>query len=245
MILFISDIHLPVQVDHPLSQTFIHFLHYQALLADELYILGDLFDVWLGDDIGLTQYAHIIRSLAAFTQSGRQLWVQQGNRDFLLSCEFAEATGAQMLPEISVCLLAQQQLVLCHGDALCTDDVKYLSLRSQLRQPLWQRQFLSQSVSERVAFVQRIQQESQLQKEEKSSDIMDVTQIGVEALMASYPLGTHLIHGHTHRPAIHEMPQGGCRYVLSDWRPAPVNLLAWTQKLGLHHIAFQNKNSDD
>lgn len=218
-ILFIADVHLPLQVDAPISQAFLNFMRSKALEAQTLYILGDLFDGWIGDDVGLVAYAPFISALAEYTQSGRSLYVGLGNRDFLLKSDFAQATGATLLGDETEIELGKEKAVLLHGDTLCTDDVEYLKMRALFTHPVWQAQALQKSPAERMAIAQQLRAASEGQKDSKSAAIMDVTQTGVDDLLSRHPHVQHIIHGHTHRPKQHEAHQGVTRWVLGDWRP--------------------------
>lgn len=233
MILFIADIHLSTQMDDPLNRTFLSFMHRKARQASHLYILGDLFDAWLGDDLGLIVYAPIIKALADYTQAGHQLSICTGNRDFLLKQYFALATGAQLLGDETEIQLGQEKAVLLHGDTLCTDDTAYLKLRTMLHNPEWQAQILQKSAAERIAFAQQLKQGSRSDKHQKSSEIMDVTDVGIEALLDKHPEVRHIIHGHTHRPAHHLITNNKHRWVVSDWDVNPIQILSWEEKIGL------------
>lgn len=218
-ILFIADVHLPMQVDSPISQTFLNFMRTKALEADSLYILGDLFDGWIGDDVGLLAYAPFIKALADFSQTGRKLFVGLGNRDFLLKSDFAQATGASLLADETEIQLGKTSAVLLHGDTLCTDDVDYLKMRALFTNPDWQAQALAKSPAERLQIAQQLKAASEGQKSEKSEAIMDVTQQGINDLLSRHAKVQHIIHGHTHRPMQHESNHGVTRWVLGDWRP--------------------------
>lgn len=236
MILFTADVHLPVQVEHPLTQSFLSFLSDKARQADTLIILGDLFEVWLGDDLGLTLYDPVIQALRDYTQAGHRLDVCHGNRDFLLGQDFASVTGAQLLTEETQLTLPDgTTAVLLHGDTLCTEDSDYLNLRKQLRNPSWQNDFLAKSTEERLVIARQLRQHSQLHNQHKTDSIMDVTQQGIDDLLARHPQITHIIHGHTHRPAHHQLSDGKHRWVLGDWRPDTQLLISNEQGLTLTH----------
>lgn len=218
-ILFIADVHLPLQVDASISQAFLNFMQTKALEAQTLYILGDLFDGWIGDDVGLVAYATFISALAEYTRSGRSLYVGLGNRDFLLKSDFAQATGAILLGDETEIELGNEQAVLLHGDTLCTDDVDYLKMRTLFTNPNWQAQALQKSPAERMAIAQQLKAASEGQKGIKSAEIMDATQTGIDDLLNRHPNVKHIIHGHTHRPMQHLPYRGVTRWVLGDWRP--------------------------
>lgn len=235
---FIADVHLPPQVDAPLTQAFLHFMRTHALEAEALYILGDLFDGWLGDDVGLLQYAPVIQALAHFSQTGRQLQIGKGNRDFLLKETFAQATGCQLLAEVSTITLDKQQCLLLHGDTLCTDDVDYLAMRKQFTTDTWQADILSKPVEERIRIAQQLKAASEHSKIHKTTEIMDVTTLGLDQLLDNYPDASVIIHGHTHRPKLHPPYRHVHRYVLGDWRPS-ADYLHWDgQQLTFRHFSY-------
>jgi len=238
MILFIADVHLPPQVDHPISQAFIAFMQSKAREASHLYILGDLFDGWLGDDIGLVMYAPIIQQLAHYTQSGHQLSVCLGNRDFLLKTDFAAATGAELLADETEIQLGAEIALLCHGDTLCTGDTEYLALRQTLHNPDWQTQILQKTATERLAFAQQLKDSSRYEKHQKEAAIMDVTTEGTSDLLNRHPNITHIIHGHTHKPNHHCLANNKHRWVVSDWHANPIQLISWQTASGLELISL-------
>ncbi len=217
--LFISDLHL--QQSHPkTTQAFLDFLQQQAIHARQLYLLGDLFEYWAGDDDMATPYhQQIIQALSAVRKTGVELFWIAGNRDFLVGTEFAKTIGATLLPDPFVATIGKLHVTLSHGDTLCTDDVAYMAFRAQVRDSNWQRNFLSLPLAERKAIIRNLRQNSQQAQRMKSAEIMDVHPNAVAALWSE--TGTSLmIHGHTHRPARHETHKGQStyvRYVLPDW----------------------------
>lgn len=233
MIFFIADVHLPPQVDHPISQAFINFIQGKAQQAEHLYILGDLFDGWLGDDLGLIMYAPIIQVLADYTQKGHKLSICTGNRDFLLKADFAAATGAKLLQDETEIILGTEVALLLHGDTLCTDDVEYLLLRETLYDSNWQTQILQKTAAERVAFAQQLKQNSKMGKDQKNDLIMDVTLKGITDLLSFHSEITHVIHGHTHKPNHHNLANNLHRWVVSDWSNELITLVCWDVKTGL------------
>jgi UDP-2,3-diacylglucosamine hydrolase len=237
--LFIADVHLPAQVEHPISRAFIAFMQNKAREAEHLYILGDLFDGWLGDDIGLVIYAPMIQVLADYTRAGHQLSICTGNRDFLLKADFATATGARLLNDETEITLGKETAVLLHGDTICTDDTEYLSLRKTLHNSEWQAQILQKTVAERLAFAQQLKDSSRNEKHQKDDAIMDVTIEGITDLLTRYPNVTHIIHGHTHKPNHHLLPDNKHRWVVSDWHTEAIQLLSWQQE-----IRLETMNSD-
>jgi UDP-2,3-diacylglucosamine hydrolase len=213
--LFVSDVHLSDALPHT-TEAFLQFLTTQAVHAERLYLLGDLFEYWAGDDDGATPYNHsIIAALTTVSDAGTKLYWIAGNRDFLVGEDFALQTAAQLLEDPHELQLAGQHLLISHGDALCTDDVSYMAFRSMVRDPAWQKQFLSKPLSERKAIIQSMRQASNSEQKSKSMAIMDVNQNAVARLCEQYP-GASLIHGHTHRTATHTEAHG-LRYVLPDW----------------------------
>lgn len=234
--LFIADIHLPpMQVAHPLTQAFLTFLAGKATETDALYILGDLFDGWLGDDVGLTHYDAVISALAKYRQAGHQLWIGHGNRDFLLKEDFFKATGANFLTEETELTLGSERAILLHGDSLCTDDHRYQAFRQQALSPDWQAQVLALSLQDRLALLAKIKDQSRDDSVHKTDAEMDVTLEGLSDLWQRHPNCQQMIHGHTHKPAHHIDPQGRARWVLADWRPT-AKALGYTPALGLHWV---------
>ena len=216
--LFISDIHLGDE--HPeISQRFIEFLTTEAPAADALYILGDLFDVWIGDDAVQAEHRPALDALRQLSDSGVPIYVMHGNRDFLLGKAFESMTGCQLINEAIVIDLHGTPTLLMHGDSLCTDDVEYIQLRAQLRNSEWQQQFLSASIEQRIQIARQYRSESMSRIQNKSVEIMDVNSNAVIEAMRTHGV-TQLIHGHTHRPAVHALEIDGKpaqRIVLGDW----------------------------
>lgn len=213
---FIADLHLCPQRPQ-LTQALSGFLHQHAqdYPGCQLFVLGDLFDAWLGDDDDAplaTQVRHMLRE---FTDSGCALFIMHGNRDFLLRDAFAASTGAQLLPDPTVVTLGGEPTLLLHGDSLCTDDAPYQAFRAQVRQPQWQDTLLAQPLSERREIAAHMRRESTAANAEKSAALMDVNRESTEATAARYGV-TRMIHGHTHRPHRHTEPWG-TRWVLGDW----------------------------
>ena len=180
--LFISDLHLnPEQPDT--IRLFLDFLKHQASQAETVYILGDLFEAWLGDDLVLPEYTPIIEALHALTHNGVPVKVMHGNRDFMMGHEFERMTGCELLQEPTLIELDGQRVLLLHGDTLCIDDVPYQQLREQLRSPHWISEFLAKSVEERIAFAKHLRDKSKEATSEKQADIMDVNAQAVEQVM--------------------------------------------------------------
>lgn len=216
--LFVSDLHL--SPERPgLHAVFLDFLRGPAAQAEALYILGDLFEYWAGDDDDDPFNAGVLAALRARAAGGTKILVMHGNRDFLFGERFAGDSGATLIPDPTVVDLYGTPTLLMHGDTLCTDDVDYQRFRAQVRDPRYQQQFLSQPLANRKQFIAGLRDTSAKEKSLKSMEIMDVAPAAVEAALCEhgYP---RLIHGHTHRPARHEHVVDGhrCeRWVLGDW----------------------------
>ncbi|HEU4709707.1 MAG TPA: UDP-2,3-diacylglucosamine diphosphatase [Methylophilaceae bacterium] len=218
--LFISDLHL-CRTRPAITHAFLGFLQAAAGRAEALYILGDLFEYWAGDD-DLEDASHrgIIAGLSALQKAGTRLFFMHGNRDFLLGENFAKAAGAILLSDPTPLTLYGKRVLLTHGDELCTDDTDYQAFRQQVRNPAWQSTFLAQPLSARKAQIEALRQRSEQEKSHKAASIMDVNAEAVHALLRQYGYPELLIHGHTHRPARHEIEVDGhrCeRWVLGDW----------------------------
>jgi len=217
--LFISDLHLD-QERPAITDLFGRFLDEEARGADALYILGDLFEAWVGDDDPSDVGAFVADRLAALSKAGTPSYFIRGNRDFLLGDDYARRARMRILPDPAVVVLEGAPAVLMHGDTLCTDDVAYQAFRTQTRDPKWQAQFLSQPLAARIAFAQQARaaskaHQSGLKSEGLMEAITDVAPATVDATMARFGI-PRLIHGHTHRPKVHD-EKNGTRIVLGDW----------------------------
>jgi UDP-2,3-diacylglucosamine hydrolase len=217
--LFLSDSHLCPS--HPrVTELFLQFARDTAPHAESLYILGDLFEYWIGDDDLADPFnASIAHTLRKISDDGVKLYFMHGNRDFLLGEKFAAACGGTLLDDPLLIDLHGTQTLLTHGDALCTADTEYQAFRKQVRDSEFQKQFLAKPLSERRATVENLRAQSEQQKKIKPMGIMDVTESAVHDLLRQYHY-PRLIHGHTHRPALHQHQVDGktCeRYVLKDW----------------------------
>jgi UDP-2,3-diacylglucosamine hydrolase len=216
--LFISDLHLSAERPD-ITSLFIQFLNKEARQAEALYILGDLFEAWLGDDMVLPEYAEAIAAMKALSDSGVPVFIMHGNRDFLLGEKFAAMSGVSLLDDPTCIDLYGKPTLLLHGDTLCTDDVKYQQFRTMVRDPAWQQQMLALSPTERLKLAREYRQMSQAETGNKAEDIMDVNQQTLEQVMQTQGV-YYMIHGHTHRPAIHDFNinlQAATRIVLGDW----------------------------
>ena len=216
--LFISDLHLSPE-NEALIQLTIEFLSTQTKGIEALYLLGDVFNTWLGDDIVAVEFEPLITQLQQLHQTGIKTYLMVGNRDFMMGKHFAERCGCQLITDPTVIDLYGIKTLLIHGDSLCIDDVSYQRYRRKTRNKLLQWCFLHLPVSFRQSISDKIKQKSREQKQYKSSMIMDVNQGEVSRIMQEYDV-QHLIHGHTHRPAIHAFTlvnKPAYRIVLGDW----------------------------
>lgn len=218
--LFISDLHL-CHSRPAITALFIGFLRNTAVAAQQLYVLGDLFEYWAGDDdLADAHHAQVISAFKALADNGVQIFFMHGNRDFLIAEGFAQASGITLLADPSLLTLYGQRVLLSHGDLLCTDDTAYQAFRQQVRDPAWQQEFLQQPLASRKAYIEGLRQRSEQEKSNKSVSIMDVNAQAVAELLRSYDYPPLLIHGHTHRPAQHALHIDGhacTRWVLGDW----------------------------
>jgi UDP-2,3-diacylglucosamine hydrolase len=213
--LYISDLHLSEERPGA-NERFFQFLEEDAAGADALYVLGDLFEYWIGDDdLGSAFNAVIVGFFRRLSAAGTRLYFMHGNRDFLVGERFGATTGATLLPDPSVA----DGVLLTHGDTLCTDDLDYQAWRSTARSEAWQRDFLAKPLAERRATVQGLREKSKEVIQAKPAEIMDVNDAAVREAFRRHGV-TRLIHGHTHRPGLHRLEVDGrrCeRWVLPDW----------------------------
>ncbi len=218
--LLLSDLHLPDQPS-PLREGFLRFLAGPAQSAQRIYLLGDIFEYWIGDDVGLQDYAAEVRALKTLSTRGVALYFMAGNRDFLVGRRFAEAAGVRLLDDPSLIELDGVPTLLAHGDAYCTDDKAYLRWRRFSRNRLAQWSFARLPVARRRRIAGDLRGKSRRDKRYKPEDIMDVSAAAITAALRDS--GTQrLIHGHTHRPADHSLSIDGRaaeRIVLADWHP--------------------------
>ena len=216
--LFISDLHL--DADRPdIGGQMLALLEGEARNADTLYILGDLFESWVGDDDPNEHYAEIKSALRSLVDAGVPVFFMHGNRDFMIGVEFANETGVQVLPDPTEIELHGTSVLLSHGDAMCTDDLEYQQLRTMVRNPEWQAMMLAKPLAERLAFAAHARAQSMERIASLSEEIMDVNPVEVKKLIAEYGVDI-LLHGHTHRPAVHDVDLGNRsakRIVLGDW----------------------------
>lgn len=221
--LFIADLHLSPDTPE-LNQAFRAFCLGPAAKAEALYILGDLFEAWAGDDLAGAFEKDVAAHLAGLASRGVPVFLMGGNRDFLMGSAFATQARCSLLGEHETLLLDGQATLLIHGDTLCTDDAPYQAFRQMVRAPAWQADFLAAPAEQRLAQVKAYRRQSETDKQAKAASIMDVNEAAVCELLRQhgYP---RLIHGHTHRPARHDLNVDGhpCeRWVLPDWRDQAV-----------------------
>lgn len=217
--LFISDLHL--DDTRPETTTlFRQFLREETPGADALYILGDLFETWVGDDDQSETGTEVAEGLRKLAAAGTPIFFIHGNRDFLIGHDYAARCGMRQLPDPSVIVLNGEPVMIGHGDLLCTDDLAYQKFRAMTRNPQWRTQFLSQPLAARLAFAEQARAASkarhgELQQAGTAETITDVSADTVTATFARHGI-KRMIHGHTHRPAVHEH-DGTARIVLGDW----------------------------
>ena len=216
--LFISDLHL--EPGRPeIGEQFLAFLAGPAREAEALYILGDLFEAWIGDDDPNPYYAQMKTAIRELSDSGVPVFFMHGNRDFMIGETFAAEAGITLLSDPHPLQLYGEKVLLSHGDAMCTDDVEYQQVRAMTRNPDWQAMMLSKSIEERIAFAAQARAQSLARSETMTEEIADVSQDAVQQTIRESGADI-LLHGHTHRPAVHpfhvdERPVH--RIVLGDW----------------------------
>jgi len=241
-ILFISDLHL--EESRPdITRTLLQFLNINSGKCAALYILGDLFEVWIGDDEQSPLIDEITSALRGFHVAGSSIYLMHGNRDFLIGDNFAKRCGAELIEDPCILKTEAGHIILLHGDTLCTDDLEYMQFRTQVRQQIWQQEFLAKPLDDRRAFAQEARQASQKTAGIKDNSIMDVNGQAVLDLFNQFQENM-MLHGHTHRPAVHELAFSnpingqikGQRIVLGDW-----NNKAWyaeTQNKEISLLSF-------
>ncbi|MCS5583929.1 MAG: UDP-2,3-diacylglucosamine diphosphatase [Pseudomonadales bacterium] len=234
--IFISDLHLDAN-RKDLTRAFTQFLSEQCQTINELYILGDFFELWLGDDDQSPLNNEVIEALSSLPCD---VFIMHGNRDFLIGKAFCNAAGAKLLPDPYPIILGDQPALLMHGDSLCTRDEEYMKARTLLRSDAFRQDFLSKQMQERKIIAEQIRGKSQKVSREKAEDIMDVTPAEVTKVMNQAKTSI-LVHGHTHRPAVHEVDLQfgpGTRYVLGDWHTSTQFLRAAGSDLELVKYVF-------
>ncbi len=220
-ILFISDLHLSAERPD-ITQAFHQLLQNIAPDSEALYILGDLFEVWLGDDLIPPEYHESIAELKQLSQKNVPIYIMRGNRDFLFGPQFELLSGATLIDDPTIIDLYGTTTLLMHGDTLCTDDIKYQEFRTMVRNPAFQTDFLSKTPAERIAIAKQLRDTSKSETHSKSEEIMDVNSTAVIDAFTQHSV-QNFIHGHTHRPAVHELEANNLpakRIVLQDWYDA-------------------------
>ncbi|MDD9196767.1 UDP-2,3-diacylglucosamine diphosphatase [Aliivibrio sp. S3MY1] len=239
-ILFISDLHLsPLRPD--ITDCFIDFMKNEAIHADKLYVLGDLFEFWIGDDDNSPFNIVIKNAFKTLTQQGVECYFIQGNRDFLLNKRFCKETGVQLLADHSVIDIDGEKVLIMHGDTLCIDDIKYQEFRAKVHKPWLQWIFNRIPLFIRQRIVKNVQDKIKAKKQHKTLTIMDVTQSEVERVMLEEGV-ERLIHGHTHRPNVHTFnhnTQKMTRIVLGDWYTQGSVLEYKNNKYTLYNKSFK------
>jgi len=228
-IIFISDLHISIEKTE-ITRRFISFLQNQAVNASAVYILGDFFDTWVGDDDNTPPNKKIKQQLKILTDSGTQVYLQQGNRDFLLGQQFCDEAGITLLDEYTVIDLFGVKTLLTHGDLLCTDDIPYQEFREKSRTTEWKQNVLTKPLLLRLLVARWYRFRSFFHKRKKAQEIMDVNQQTITQTMQQYGC-SRLIHGHTHRPALHNFEinnKPAQRFVLAEWKKDSTELLRWT-----------------
>jgi UDP-2,3-diacylglucosamine hydrolase len=216
--LFVSDLHL--DATRPASiELFQRFARSEGERADALYILGDLFEAWIGDDDDTPEFGPVLDALASLSRAGVPCFAMRGNRDFLLGQRFEERTGCRLLGDWHVAEIGGERVLMTHGDLLCTDDVPYQALRKTVRDATWQREFLAKPLAERRAIAEDLRRRSRTETAAKPAEIMDVNADAVADAIRRHETAV-LVHGHTHRPAIHEL-------TVDDARATRIVLGAW------------------
>lgn len=211
---FISDLHLNPEAP-AITAGFKAFIANTLIEADTLYILGDFFDAWIGDDEDHPYYVDIVSELSALKDRKITVLFMHGNRDFLIGEQFAKDSGTSLLPDPSLIEVNGLKVLLMHGDSLCTDDTEYMAFRTQVRNPAWQGQILSLPLEQRRAMAAQLRAQSKSMNSNKAEDIMDVSEDEVTRVIQAHGVNI-LLHGHTHRPAKHQH-DGFERIVLGDW----------------------------
>ncbi|MES2489249.1 MAG: UDP-2,3-diacylglucosamine diphosphatase [Pseudomonadota bacterium] len=233
--LLLSDLHLPAQPSR-LREAFVEFLEGPARKAQQVFILGDLFEYWIGDDVGLQVYAREVSRIAALAAAGVDVYFMAGNRDFLVGKNFAQITGAQILRDPCAIKLAGITTLLSHGDVFCTDDVGYQKWRRISRNLFVQGFFLLMPRTWRERVAGDLRSQSANNKATKTLEIMDVNDAAIAAAFQQHNV-QRIIHGHTHRPADHRDASGKERIVLADWTPSRMEYLEISES-GLQRIGL-------
>jgi len=244
LILFISDLHLSPRSPGA-TRLFLQFLAGRARLADELFILGDLFEAWIGDDDCDDPFnAEVVAALRLASESGLKISAMHGNRDFLLGTGFTAASGVKLLNDPYILSTAEWQFVLSHGDALCLDDTAYMTFRTQVRNPEWQAALLAKPLAERRAIAAHMREVSESSQRGKENPYTDLQAAATDDFLREHGYAT-FIHGHTHQPAKHDHIVDGIhveRWVLADWHEDRGECLVWNgEALIREAITLENR----
>ena len=214
-IAFISDLHLE-PIENSRLKTFYDLLLRAQSEFNSLYIIGDLFEYWIGDDDHNPINKNIIQNIKNATDNGLNIFLIHGNRDFLLGSKFEEMTGIQIIDDMTVIEDEFCKIMVSHGDVFCTDDIEYQNLKKTLRSEQWIETFLSKTIEERIDFANQLRSQSAESSSNKAENIMDVNIAYVNEIIDKNKIDI-LIHGHTHRPAVHKLDSGASRAVLGSW----------------------------
>ena len=244
MIFFVSDLHLSPRSPGA-TRLFLQFLGGNARQADELFILGDLFEAWIGDDDCDAPFnAEVVAALRLASESGLKISAMHGNRDFLLGTGFTAASGVKLLNDPYVLSTAEWQFVLSHGDALCLDDTAYMTFRNQVRNPAWQAALLAKPLAERRAIAAHMREVSESSQRGKENPYTDLQAAATDDFLREHGYAT-FIHGHTHQPARHDHIVDGIhveRWVLADWHEDRGECLVWDgEALSREAITLENR----
>ncbi len=240
-VIFISDLHLCASRPQ-ITSAFLQFLSSIAKKAKALYILGDLFEYWAGDDdIDDDFHQEIIQGFKTLANAGVPIYLMHGNRDFLITDIFCHAANIQLVNDPTCINLNGKPTLLSHGDELCTDDTAYQAFRLQVRNKAWQAQFMNQTLAARKSQIEAIRLRSEQEKSNKSAEIMDINHDALSRLLKQYDYPPLLIHGHTHRPNQHQLVIDGreiTRWVLGDWYEQGSYLVC--DETGCHSLSLIN-----
>ena len=228
---FISDLHLDNKRED-IKKAFFKFLESEASEFKNLYILGDLFEVWIGDDYEDKFSNEVISKLKEFSLKDKNIFIMHGNRDFLLGKKFAEKCGAKLISDPLILDNEEKRIMLSHGDTFCTDDLEYQSFKEEVRNEKWQEEFLSKDLKDREEIAKNLRKESSMKNSKKEAYLMDVNKSQVEKIAQENEIEI-LIHGHVHRPKIHNEIFGQ-RIVLGDWDKKYWFISLVGEKVNLH-----------
>ena len=214
-IAFVSDLHLE-PIENKKVKVFFQFLNNAVYKYEELYILGDFFEYWIGDDDIQPANKLIMQTLKTASDNGLKIYFIHGNRDFLVGSGFESETGVRILEDQYTFSLEGKKIMIAHGDTFCIDDVEYQEMKRKIRSDSWKKDFLAKSISERVDFANDLRKRSAERNSNKPENIMDVNDDYVLEIIQREKIDI-LIHGHTHRPAVHKLSNGSTRAVLGSW----------------------------